>query len=108
MGSILAALFPSLSLLSTELSYAKAHLCTADGLKQQARLNPSKSQARAFFATLSTSRPNPALASTAALMPLVHRGFPGSRAEPARALLVAGARLAMRFGKVLRSPEKLS
>jgi hypothetical protein len=45
-----------LSLLSTELSYAKARLRTGGGLKQQARLNPSKSQARAFFATLSTSR----------------------------------------------------
>jgi hypothetical protein len=74
-------LFPSLSLLSTELSYAKEHLRTADGLKQQARLNPSKSEARAFFATLSTSRPNPAPASTAALMPLEHRGFPGSSAK---------------------------
>jgi hypothetical protein len=38
------------------LSYAKEHLRTAGGLKQQVRLNPSKSQARAFFATLSTSR----------------------------------------------------
>ena len=37
MGSLLAALFPSLSLLSTEFSYGKAHSRTADRSWKQKR-----------------------------------------------------------------------